>query len=176
MPGDFMPHVRMMDEGYSKVELAGQFGLPYVVVRKVRPYDTTTLNYNWQVWDTQAFSLYTTTTTKIDRSGAGQAVLAVLNFLSHQGIVKYLGPEIPKSKVVSDTKMISVRTAESGIFEPLAKVGNVVEAGQPLAEIIDPYTGDILETLYAPLASRVFFIHNEPLTYANTAVIKLVLE
>ncbi len=103
-------------------------------------------------------------------------MLAVLNFLSHQGIVKYLGPEIPKSKVVSDTKMISVRTAESGIFEPLAKVGNVVEAGQPLAEIIDPYTGDILETLYAPLASRVFFIHNEPLTYANTAVIKLVLE
>lgn len=52
----------------------------------------------------------------------------------------------------------------------------MVEAGQPLAEIIDPYTGDILETLYAPLASRVFFIHNEPLTYANTAVIKLVLE
>ena len=174
MPGDFMPHIRMMDEGYSSVELAKQFGLPYVVIRKVRPYDTTTLNYNWQVWDTQAFSLYTTTTTKIDRSGAGQAVLAVLNFLSRQGIVKYMGPELGEVQVIKDTKMVSVRTAKSGIFEPLVKAGDCVEIGQPLAEILNPYDGEIMETLYAPIAAHVFFIHNEPLTYANTAVIKLV--
>ena len=48
--------------------------------------------------------------------------------------------------------------------------------GQPLAEIIHPYDGEIMETLYAPMDGRVFFIHNEPLTYANTAVIKLVAE
>lgn len=70
MPGNFMPHVRMMDEGFSKAEIAKKFGLPYVVVRKVRPYDTATLNYNWQVWDTQAFSLYTSTTSRIDQNGA----------------------------------------------------------------------------------------------------------
>ena len=80
MPGDFVPHVRMMDEGFSRVETAKQFGLPYVVIREVRPYDTTTLNYNWQVWNTQAFSLYTTTTARIEPKGAGQAVLAVMNF------------------------------------------------------------------------------------------------
>ena len=50
--------IRLMDEGYSRIETAMQFGLPYVVKRKVRPYDTATLNYNWQVWNTEAFSLY----------------------------------------------------------------------------------------------------------------------
>ena len=49
---------------------AMQFGLPYVVKRKVRPYDTATLNYNWQVWNTEAFSLYTTATEQIDPNGA----------------------------------------------------------------------------------------------------------
>lgn len=176
MPGEFMPHVRMMDEGYSSVETAKLFGLPYVVVRKVRPYDTATLNYNWQVWDTEAFSLYTTTTSKIDQKGAGQAVLAVLNFLSARGIVKYQGPQIAESQVVSDTDMISVRTAKSGIFEALAKAGDKVMTGQPLANIIHPYDGEILETLFAPINSRLFFIHDEPLIYANTAVIKLVRE
>lgn len=39
--------------------------------RKVRPYDTATLNYNWQVWETQAFSLYTSTTSRIDQNSAG---------------------------------------------------------------------------------------------------------
>lgn len=175
MPGDFMPHVRMMDEGFSKVDIAKQFGLPYVVVRKVRPYDTATLNYNWQVWETQAFSVYTTTTSKIDRNGAGQAVLAVMNFLSNQGIVKYSVVQLIDSKVVKDTDMISVRTAKSGVFEPLVKAEEKVTIGQPLANIINPYEGEVMETLYAPMDANVFFIHNEPLTYANTAVIKLVI-
>ena len=50
MPGNFEPHVRMMKTGFEDVELAKKFGLPYVVIRKTRPYDTTTLNYNWQIW------------------------------------------------------------------------------------------------------------------------------
>lgn len=175
MPGDFVPHVRLMEEGYSKPELALQFGLPYVVIRKVRPYDTATLNYNWQVWDTQAFSLYTTTTEQISPNGAGQAVLAILNFLSAQGIVNYLGPSLVSPKVVFDTELISVRTSESGIFEPLVKAGDRVNMGQPLANILHPYESELIETLYAPADGKIFFIHNEPLTYADTAVIKLVL-
>ncbi len=174
MPGDFVPHIRMMDEGFSTTELASKFGLPYVVVRKVRPYDTTTLNYNWQVWDTEAFSLYTTSTTKIDPNGAGQAVLAVMSFLSSQGILKYSGPVGYKSQIVYDTELVSVKTNESGIFEPLVKAGDAVKIGQPIANIIHPYTSETSETLYAPVDGKIFFIHNEPLTYADTAVIKIV--
>lgn len=174
MPGDFVPHVRLMEEGYSRTETAMQFGLPYVVVRKVRPYDTATLNYNWQVWNTQAFSLYTTATERIHPNGAGQAVLAILNFLSARGIVKYMGPSPIKPRVLFDTELVPVRTSESGIFEPLVKAGEGVATGQPLAHIIHPYESEVIETLYAPMDGKVFFIHNEPLTYANTAVIKLI--
>lgn len=174
MPGDFVPHVRMMDEGFSRVETAKQFGLPYVVIREVRPYDTTTLNYNWQVWNTQAFSLYTTTTARIEPKGAGQAVLAVMNFLSRQGMIKYSIPEQNEPQVLRDKEMISVRTAKSGIFEALVKAGEAVDVGQPLANIMDPYEGENLETLYSPVQGVVFFQHNEPLTYADTVVIKIV--
>ena len=174
MPGDFVPHIKMMDEGFSSTEIASQFGLPYVIVRKVRPYDTTTLNYNWQVWNTQAFSLYTTSTTRIDTNSAGQAVLSILNFMSAQGLVKYNGPAPAPSKIVNDTDLVSVQTSESGIFEALVKAGDDVKVGQPLANIVHPYESEINETLYAPCDGKIFFIHNEPLTYANTAVIKIV--
>ena len=127
-----------------------------------------------QVWDTQAFSLYTSTTSRIDQNGAGKAVLSVMNFLSVQGILKYNVPQLIEPEVIEDIDMISVRTAESGIYEPLVNAGQAVTTGQPLANILNPYEGEIMETLYAPAASKVFFIHNEPLTYANTAVIKLV--
>ncbi len=174
MPGDFVPHVRLMDEGFSNPETAKQFGLPYVIIRKIRPYDTTTLNYNWQVWNTQAFSLYTSTTSRLDRSSAGQAVLAVMNFMSAQGMLKYSIPDRLHSRIVHDEDMILIKTAKSGIFEPMVKAGEEVRTGQPLANILNPYEGDILETLYAPSDRVVFFVHNEPLTYANTAVIKLI--
>ncbi|MGN0356114.1 MAG: M14 family metallopeptidase [Muricoprocola sp.] len=175
MPGEFMPHVRMMAEGFSTVETAQLFEMPYIVIRDVRPYDTATLNYNWQVWDTQAFSFYTTTTTTIDRNSAGQSVLSILKFLSSLGIVKYQSGSKKKSSIVlHDTEMVSVQTAKSGIFEPMVKVGDEIKEGTPLANIIHPYEGEIMETLYAPLDCRVFFMHTDALTYANTAVFKLI--
>lgn len=174
MPGDFVPHVRYMKEGFTKKEDAEKFGMKYVVERMVRPYDTATLNYNWQVWDTKAFSLYTNTTSRISKTGAGQAVLAVMNFMANNDIIKYSTIGEKKIRTFDDIELISVRTAKSGFYEPLIKAGDRVSAGTPLANIVNPYDGDILETLFAPVNGVVFFIHNEPLTYANTAVIKIL--
>lgn len=173
-PGNFVPHVRYMKEGFSTQEEAKKFGLKYIVERSVRPYDTATLNYNWQVWDTQAFSLYTDTTEAISNVGAGQAVLSVMNFMANNGIIKYGAIGQKNIRTVCDEELISVRTAKSGFFEPLVNAGEKIQAGKPLANIIDPYEGIILETLYAPLDGIVFFMHNAPLTYANTAVIKII--
>ena len=174
MPGEFIPHVRLMDEGYSDVITAMKFGMPYVVKRTVRPYDTATLNYNWQVWNTKAYSLYTSTTSRIDKKSAGQAVLSILRFCKSVGFVKYQENGDHPSIVISDKELISVRTAKSGIFEPLVKVGDSVDEGTPLAEIINPYDGSVMETLYAPRKGTLFFMHSDPITYAETAVIKMV--
>lgn len=110
----------------------------------------------------------------IDRKSAGMAVLSVMKFLSGQGIVDYRGELFHESKIVEDVDMLSVQTAKSGIFEPLVKVGEAVEEGQPLANIVNPYDGECMETLYSPADSTVFFMHSDPLTYANTAVFKLI--
>lgn len=174
MPGRFTPHIRMMKAGYENVELAKQFGMPYVVLRNTRPYDTTTLNYNWQVWEANAFSIYTTSTEQINKESAAQAVRAVLNFLSKEGVVEYSGHEGYISLVVEDTDMVSVRTKTAGIFESVVSVGEEIGKGQVLAQVLDPYEGEVLQELCSPVDGLVFFAHDEPLTYANTAVFKLI--
>ncbi len=175
MPGEFMPHVRMMSTGFEDQELARQFGMPYVVLRQVRPYDTTTLNYNWQIWETQAFSMYTTTTTRVDKNSAGEAIRGILTFMHKQGIIEYHGHDGYQSCVVRDVDMVSVRTMAAGLFDSLVSVGAEVERGQILARIIDAYEGEVMEELTAPVDGIVFFMHGEPLTYSNTAVFKLVV-
>lgn len=174
MPGNFTPHIRMMKAGFENVELAKQFGLPYVVLRNTRPYDTTTLNYNWQIWETDAFSIYTTTTETVDEESAGMAIRSILTFLAKQDIVAYQGHDGYISAVVEDTDMTAVRTKVAGIFESAVRVGEEVAQGQVLARIIHPYEGEVEEELISPVDGIVFFAHNEPLTYANTAVFKLI--
>lgn len=176
MPGDFVPHVRYMKEGFTTKEEAKKFGMKYIVERTVRPYDTATLNYNLQVWDTIAFSLYTDATERISNTGAGQAVLSVMNFMANNGIIKYGAISEKNIRTVDDSEFISVRTAKSGFFEALVSAGEHVQAGKPLAHVVDSYEGNILETLYAPLSGTIFFIHNAPLTYANTAVMKILTD
>lgn len=174
MPGKFTPHVRMMKAGFENVEMAKEFGMPYVVLRQTRPYDTTTLNYNWQIWETHAFSIYTTTTAEVDKESADMAIRSIFNFLAKEDILEYHGHDGYISLVVEDTDMVTVRTKVAGIFESAVEVGEEVVKGQVLAGVIDPYEGEVTEELKSPVDGMVFFAHNDPLTYANTAVYKLV--
>lgn len=176
MPGNFVPQVRMMKTGNENVELARFFGLPYVVLHHPRPFDTTTLNYNWQMWDTDAFSIYTTSTKDVNRESARQAVAAVLNFMSKMKIIDYRGYEGYVSRVIESTDMVNLRTTAAGFFEKLADAGDKVMKGQPLAYVNDPYTGERKVEITASLDSTVAFAHNETMAYQNTAVFKLIPE
>lgn len=174
MPGEFMPHINMMKTGFEDVELAKKFGMPYVVIRNPRPYDTTTLNYNWQIWETQAFSLYTTATDRINQASAKRGVRSVMNFLSAQGIVRYHGHEGYHSQVVDDGDMVPVRAVTAGLFEPVVEVEQEIKEGMLLARILNPVDGELLAHVYAPSDGVVFFIDSGPMTYEHTAVIKLI--
>lgn len=176
MPGNFVPQVRMMKTGNENVELAKQFGLPYVVLHHPRPFDTATLNYNWQMWNTDAFSIYTSSTKDVDKVSARQAVAAILNFMSKQGIICYKGYEGYISRVVESTEFVNVRTGCAGFFEGQVSVGEKVEQGQVLARIMDPYLGVQKQEITAPVEGTVAFAHNETMAYQNTAVFKLIPE
>ena len=176
MPGEFSPHINIMKTSLEYTELAKRFGMPYVVLRKPRPYDTTTLNYNWQIWNTKAFSLYTTTTDRINPSSAKRGVHSVLSFLAAIGAVHYhhRGHEKYLSQVIQDTEFLSVRTPEAGIFEPCVTVEQEVAKGSLLARIINPADGSVIARMHAPEDCIVFFVENEPIVYSHTAVFKLI--
>ena len=173
MPGDFAPHVRIMDTGRDYLDKARTFNLPYIVKRTPRPYDTTTLNYNWQIWGTDAFSLYSTTTEHIDVAGAGQIVQAIRDFMVSAEIIKENPVQPVEARVIRDGDLVSVRPYRAGFFRSEIQVGERVKRDQVLAVITDPYDGTVHEKLISPTDGSVFFVHSHPMTYANTAVIKI---
>lgn len=178
LSGHFMPHARVMDLGGENstqlFEKAKDFGLPYVIAHQPRPYDTATLNYNWQVWGVKAFSIYSTTTTEVDKKSANSSVRSILCFLSKQGIIKPMGHEGYISKIVSTDDIATVRAVRAGFFDSFVSVGEIVQKGQLLAEIIDSFEGDIIERVVSPIDGTILFARSEHKMYSSTAIYKII--
>lgn len=134
------------------------------------------LNYNWQIWECNVFSLYTTVTSRIDKESARQGIEAILHFMYENGILTESQDHEPAAEVkaVYDTDMVTVRTKTAGLFEHYINVGQSVKKGDLLACILDPYLGIVLEEITAPSDGVVFFLYTESLVYARTAVIKII--
>lgn len=176
LPGNFVPHVRVIDTGtgFTDISLGRLFGFPFVSTRKPAPFDTVLLNYNWQIWDTQAFSLYAGTTETIDPVTAQQAIDGVLRFLSSMGIVNGLdmGPGM-ESQILDEDLCQVVQASHAGILVDVINAGHTVAKGQVIARIMHPYDGSLVAEVLSPCSGMVFFSRNKSITYQNTVLFRI---
>lgn len=176
IPGAFLPHVRMMKTGYENKALAKKFGMPYVILRDPRPYDSATLNFNWQIWEANAFSVYTHDTTSSDMAGIRQGVDAVLTYLSETGIVNSGLHGRTSSQIINESDMINVKSKSAGMFRRCFDVNDYVRKGEKIAEIVNPYDFTVISEVTSPVNGTIFFTQQNPLTYANAVLFKIIPE
>lgn len=174
MPGDFIPHVRMMETGFHSPSLGNLFGMQYVVIRKPKPFDTATLNYNWQMNGTSAFSVYASSTDMIDDKAARQAVSSVLRFLTRMGILKYNNHSGYIASVIQEEDLYPVKTRTAGFYRRFKQSGDPVFRNDVIAQIIDPYEGEIIDQVVSPTDGIIFFSHNAPTVMENAVIYKII--
>lgn len=174
MRGRFIPHIRMMKTGFESTNLANLFGLPFVMLAEVRAFDEGTLNYNWQRSGTEAFSLYSGGTERINEEYAEVAVSAVLRFLSRMGIIRYnsMGGQI--ATLMDEDDMLTVKSEAAGFFKRMKNVNKEVRKGDILAEIIDPMDGHVLSEVRSPVDGIIFYQQDAPLIYQNVVIFRII--
>lgn len=173
IPGSFTPHVSIMETGFQNAKMAQKFGLPYVLLRKPKSFDTTVLNYNWQIFETDAFSLYAGQTDIIDKEMAKIAWTSVLRFLNHLKIIDKPIHDGFRSYTMRDSDLIIVSSDEAGILYQLKKSGESIKKGDVLAKILDPFTGEVRSTITSPTDGVIFFSHHKPLVHQHTIMFKI---
>lgn len=176
MPGAYVPHIRIIETGYEHPQTAAAFGLPYIVMRQPRPYDTTTLNYNWQIWNTTAFSIYANDYNGINQSAAREITDAVIRFLSAKNFCHTAAAPGAKTRQLREEMLHDIIAVKGGIITHQLKLNDKITAGALLAKIIDPCTGQILEQLHSNINGRVFFIHQEGLINGHNIALRLLPE
>lgn len=176
LPGNFMPHVRVIDTGtgFTDISLGRHFGFPYVTTRKPEPFDTVLLNYNWQIWDTQAFSLYAGTTDTIEEKTAQQSIDGVLRFISTMGMATGINvPEGLESEIIDEDQCATIQSPHAGILVDVLDEGTIVTKGEVIARIMHPYEGVIICEIKSPCDGMIFFARNKSITYQNTVLFRI---
>ncbi len=175
--GEFLPHVKVMDNDCRKSETyesLTDFGLPYGLIRIPQPYDTATLNYNWQIWGCQAYSLFSTYTEHIGKQSTQTAVNAVLRFLVAKGIIKWALDGGMHTRILNEDLIKDVQTRRGGILKKYVAVGDEVVEGDLLCEIIHPLEGNTIGRIESPTDGTVFFAYNKQLVMEHTDVFNIV--
>ena len=158
--GDFVPHVRVRENGEASGSLANLFGMPYVLLtgtagEEPRPADRDGKD--------RMFWLCAGGRLQIEEEPARQAVSAVLRFLTRMGILRYASHSGYIASMVRETDLTVVRTDASGIFRPLVRPGQEVRRGDVLAEILDPLEGENVSQIQSPTDGVMFFVWGRPL-------------
>ena len=174
MPGEFVPHIRLLKTGYEDIEGAKLFGFPYIRVRRPLPFDTTLLNYNWQIWNTKAYSIYAGLTDEIDIPGAQAVVESILRFMYRTGLITtqplkdgYL------STLIDEANLITIKSQVAGICNRLHSASDIVRRGDLIAQIIDPLDGTVTEEIKSPCFGEIFFAHNKPLVLQSATLFRI---
>ena len=176
IPGDFIPHVRIIYTGYEDTDAAARFGLPYVCLRQPLPFDTTLLNYNWQIWETKAFSIYGGQNDQVEGESTAQIVQATLRFMQRVGVLRRfaIGVADFRSEIIDSNDLLSIKTPCAGILYRLKSAGSEVESGELIARIIDPYEGHVTAEIISPRQGIIFYASNQPLTLQHTTLFKII--
>lgn len=176
MPGDFIPHVRIARTDFEDVQTARLFGLPYISLRTPKPFDTTTLNYNWQIWETKAYSLYGGQNDDVSAAGNRKMVDVLLKFIRRIGLSKAVNNASRlsyESIVIIDEDLVKIQSPAAGIFQSLVAAGDEVSADQVIAHIVDPYEGVVIQDLVSPCDGVVFYVLNKPLALQNAPLFEI---
>ena len=176
LPGHFLPHVRLIHTNFESVDEAHHFGLPYIVVSDPKPIDTVLLNYNWQIWDTQAYSLYAGTTDVIDQEMAQVTLRAIGQYLSEKQLASLplCGKNAAESAVVRQSEMIDIKAPRAGLLMIACTAGQQVKRGELLAHIVHPLEGHEVCRILSPADATVFFLRNKSICFQNTLLFRLI--
>jgi predicted deacylase len=181
LEGEFLPHVKVMDtESEEKpsdpksYDALADFGMPYGLIRKPFPYDTATLNYNWQVWNCQAFSLFASYTDHIGKQSTQNAVSAALRFLISKGLVNWNIHRGSRTRILNESSIHHVNTSCGGILKKYVSIGDEISEGDLLCEIVHPLEGNKIDRIESPVDGTIFFSHNKQLVMEHTDIFMII--
>lgn len=161
------------------VPLARHLNLDFLWVHEAATVLEATLAYSLNALNTPTLVVEMGVGMRITKSYGDQLVGGILNLMRHLGVWKGDVPEPPAGHrtILSTRGTVEVINASaSGVFIPLIRQSNEVEAGQSIGRIVDPLRGVVLQEVAVDKPGFVFTIRAYPVVYEGSLLARVYRE
>ncbi len=171
--GMCLPYVKLIQSGYEDLECVKDLGLGFIHYRPHDPIETAMLQYNWQLWETKAFSIVFGKNGAIDQSTSNEVHTAIVRFLSKREMLDTPVFEGRKSNIVDPNRITILKASRAGILISKVQCGAHVQKGETLGKIIDALSGQKLEKIVSPCEGIVTCQYAHPLIFQNSIIFRI---
>jgi len=171
--GMCLPYVKLIKSGYEDLESAKDLGISFIHYRPYDPIETAMLQYNWQLWETKAFSIVFGKNGAIDQNDSDEVHTALVRFLSKRGLLEHSVFEGRTSNIIDPNNMTLLKASRAGIFISKVRCGTHVDKGEKLGKIIDALSGQRRENIISPCEGIVTCQYSHPLIFQNSIAFRI---
>lgn len=172
-PATCIPYIKLYKSGYEDILGAKRFGFKMIHHRSMKSIDTVTLQYNWQLWGTKAYSIVCPSGNQVDKKIASQINQAIIRFMDKSKIINYHIFNGYESTVIDRKSIEIIKSPKSGIFISKELAGNYVSKGQVLGEIVDSLEGNIITEFISPCNGMITCFYSNSLIYEHAVAFRL---
>ena len=172
-PATCLPYIKLYKSGYEDLVSAKKFGFKMIHHRTMKSIDTVTLQYNWQLWGTKAFSIMCPSDNQVDKKIASQINQAMIRFMDKTKIISYHIFNGYESTVIDRSSIDVVKSPRSGIFISKELPGNYVSKDQVIGEIVHSLEGDVIHQFLAPCNGMITCFYSNSLIYEHAVAFRI---
>ncbi len=172
-PAVCLPYIKLYKSGFEDLEGAKKFGFKLIHHRIMKSIDSVTLQYNWQLWGTKAYSIMCPDEMQVNKKTASQINQAMLRFMDKTKIIDYKMFNGYESSIIDRSTIEVIKAPKSGIFIPKELPGNYVSKDQVIGEIVHSLEGDVVHQFLSPCNGMVTCHYSNSLIYENAVAFRI---
>uniref|UniRef100_UPI0040472D71 M14 family metallopeptidase n=1 Tax=Aliarcobacter sp. TaxID=2321116 RepID=UPI0040472D71 len=172
-PATCISYIKLLKSKYEDLEEAKKFGFKMIHHKTLKSIDTVTLQYNWQLWGTKAFSIMCPNDNQVDKKMANEINQGILRFMDKNKIIEHHIFNGYESTIIDRESIEVVKSPKSGIFIQTETPGNYVSKGQIIGQVVHSLEGNIVHEFLAPCSGMITCFYSYPLIYENAVAFRI---
>ena len=111
---------------------------------------------------------------RLTKEYGNQLLIGILNLMKKEGIIECeedFDVRVPFSSEIGD--VFYLNAPRSGLFVPALDHCAIIKEGNKIGDIVDPLSGTILSTLFAPNDGILFTLREYPVVYEGSLIARI---
>jgi len=168
-----IPYLMLLKSSWEDMQGAQNFGLKIIHHKELESIDTVTLQYNWQLWGTKAYSIMCPAEQKIDEEVSKEIIQSMIRFMNENKIIKYPIFKEYNSNILQSKNIYTIKSPNSGMFISTKSLGSYITKGEVLGKIIDSLNGKVIHQFKSKVDGKLLCMFNNALVNENAIVYKI---